>query len=135
MKFLFTTLLCAFAAAPAIMALPSNPADIIARSDNAITANSTLEARTFGHGGGRDHCQKSHGRRGDNCQCYPGLGCNNDYDKCECGDQGNAKFFLGGSDPTCQCSGDHQRKSIKGVFTLRASADGRLQQAREEMFL
>jgi len=114
---IFSTLLCALVAAPAILALPSVgsldlTSSLMARDEfEAIYANSTLEART---NGGRDHCRKGNGRRNDDCSCYPGLGCHNKVDKCECGDKGNAKLDFCSTcpndEPKCLCTGADQRK-------------------------
>lgn len=115
---IFSTVLCALAAVPAILALPSLgssdlSSSLFARGEfEAIYANSTLEARSRGN---RDHCRKSFGRKNDDCSCYAGLGCGNAFDKCECGDRGNARFDFCSScnndEPKCLCNGDHQRMS------------------------
>jgi hypothetical protein len=138
---IFSTLLCALAAVPAILALPSVgsldvTSSLMARDEfEAIYANSTLEARTNGQ---KDHCRKGYGRRNDDCSCYPGLGCDNKVDKCECGDQGNARFDFCSTchndEPKCLCTGDNQRKSSFATM-MGTGADGRLQQARKEVFL
>lgn len=139
---IFSTLLCALAAVPAIMALPSVgsidlTSSLMARDEfEAIYANSTLEARSKGN---KDHCRKGYGRRNDDCSCYPGLGCDNKVDKCECGDQGNARFDFcstcNNDEPKCLCTGDDQRESLSFASAVDLGADERLQQARKEVFL
>jgi len=138
---IFSTLLCALAAIPAILAIPSMGSDLssplMARDEfEAIYVNSTLEVRT---NGGKDHCRKIKGRRNDDCSCYPGLGCDNSYDKCECGDQGNARFDFcstcNNDEPKCLCTGDHQRTFATLILRTLARLTARLQQTRKEVFL
>lgn len=132
----FFSSLLALAAIPLVLAIPAGTGsiDLSSSLDARDYSNSTLEARTGGRGGGKDHCKKEFGR-GSDCGCYAGLSCHNDYDKCECGDQKNSFFEFKGrnEEPKCLCSGDDQRESF--VSSMWTELMSRLQQAREEMLL